>query len=75
MNHTVNQLKRALQISEQILALETELAAVFNGPAKPSALAKLAPVAKAKRSGFSAAHRAKLAAAAKARWARAKKGK
>ena len=74
---TLAQLQRGLQISEQIAALETELAALFSGSPAPKAAA--APAAKApagrKKGGMSAAGRARIVAAQKARWAKIKAGK
>ena len=75
---TLSQLQRGLAISEKIAALETELAAIFNGSvptkAPPSAKAPAAPV-KAKKGGMSPEGRARVAAAQKARWATIKAGK
>ena len=69
---TLSQLQRGLAISEQIAALETELAAIFNGSA-PVSTAKATPAKedgrKAKRS---AATIAKMKASQQARWAKLK---
>ena len=74
---TLAQLQRGLQLSEQIAALEAELAALFSGSPAPKAAA--APVAKApaalKKGGISAAGRARIVAAQKARWAKIRAGK
>ncbi len=66
-NLSLVQLKRAVQIKEQIIRLQTELSDVLGSGAsvknsEPS-------------SGMSAAARAKLSAAAKARWAKIKADK
>ena len=75
---TLQQLQRGLAISDQIAALETELASIFNGaalasPAKATPTEKAAPAQsdgrKAKRS---AATIAKMKASQKARWAKLK---
>ena len=73
---SIDQLKRAVAISEQIQKLETELATIFGKSAKVSAPAAMAAVAakpgrKARR-GLSAEGRARIAAAQKARWAKRK---
>jgi hypothetical protein len=69
MNLSLEQLKEALNIREQIDALENRLASLFSG-----GRASTAPVASsAKRGGrrrMTAATRAKMAAAQKARWAK-----
>jgi hypothetical protein len=77
---SIDQLKRALAISEQIQKLEEALASVFGSSVKlsaPAAPAKAAAVAakprKGKR-GLSAEGRARIAAAQKARWAKVKGG-
>ncbi len=80
---TLAQLQRGLQLSEQIAALEAELAALFSGSPAPKAVAAAAiaaaPVAKApaagKKGGMSAAGRARIVAAQKARWAKIRAGK
>ena len=72
---SIDQLKRAITISEQIQSLEAELASILGASAKVSAPAKVAAAAvktvKSKR-GLSAEGRARIAAAQKARWAKAK---
>src|SRR6185369_9170658 len=66
---TIEQLKRAIQIEEQIEALKAELASVLGGMAKAASSA--VGVKKDRRSGKrSAATRAKMAAAQQARWAK-----
>jgi len=73
---SADQLKRAIQISEQIAELEAELVAVFNGsaPAQRSAAPTGGRVAKSgrKRRTMSAEAREKIAAAQRARWAKTK---
>ncbi len=58
---SVEQLKKAVQIKEQITILESQLAELLGGGSAP-----------ATRGGMSAAARAKIAAAQRARWARVK---
>ncbi|HOK77660.1 MAG TPA: hypothetical protein PLW35_08060 [Verrucomicrobiota bacterium] len=81
LNLTVQQLKRALEIRQQIESLQSELDALLGSPAKAKALpAKAAPKLKAaapapaqkKTWKLSPAARAKLAALARARWRKAK---
>jgi hypothetical protein len=71
---TVDQLKRALVISEHIQKLETELASLLGGSGKAAEPAKA--VIKVKSRGgkrtMSAEAREKIAAAQRARWAKAK---
>jgi hypothetical protein len=62
---SVQQLKRAVQIKQQIEALDLELAQILD--AKPSAPA---PVRPRRKRTMSAAAKAKIAAAQKARWAK-----
>jgi hypothetical protein len=72
---SIDQLKRAITISEQIQKLESELASILGASAKVSAPAKVAAlVAKAPKGkrGLSAEGRARIAAAQKARWAKVK---
>ena len=59
---TVNQLKRAAAIKEQIEALNKELRAILGTPANPGAAPK-------KKRTMSASVKRKIAAAQKARWA------
>lgn len=59
---TVNQLKRAAAIKEQIEALNKELRGILGAPAKPGAAPK-------KKRTMSAATKKQIAAAQKARWA------
>ena len=72
---TLSQLQRGLAISEQIAALETELAAIFNGsaPTKATPTAK-SPAAQAdgRKGKRSAATIAKMKASQQARWAKVK---
>jgi hypothetical protein len=76
---SIDQLKHALQISEQILKLETDLKSVLSGGTLAQgfetsngkqASAEAKP--RKKKSGMSAAGRARIAAAQKARWAKSK---
>lgn len=69
---TVEQLKRAVEIKEQIEQLNTELASILAGQEVGSGRAATAGVGK--RGGMSAAGRAKIAAAQKARWAKTRGG-
>lgn len=80
---SVDQLKRAIAIKEQIENLEAELASILGGTAAPAGKRKYAKRAtsdetekpkKAKRV-MSAEGRARIIAAQKARWAKAKKEK
>jgi len=71
---TLDQLKRGLQIAQQIAALEAEMAAVFGGKAAPSTAvvessAKAGP-RKQRRRKFSAQALANIRAAQKRRWAK-----
>ena len=67
---TLQQLQRGLAISEQIAALESELASIFNG-ATSVPTAKAAPAQADGRSGKrSAATVAKMKASQQARWAK-----
>ncbi|MGC8988550.1 MAG: hypothetical protein ACP5MD_00340 [Verrucomicrobiia bacterium] len=81
LNLTVQQLKRALEIREQIESLQAELDALLGSPAKAKPLpakaatkrAVVAPAAAPKRTWkLSPAAKAKLAALARARWRKAK---
>jgi hypothetical protein len=73
---TVNQLKRAIQISEQIADLEAELASILKGAAPESQQTLSGTDApkrtRRKRRAMSAEAREKIAAAQRARWAKAK---
>ena len=60
---TINQLKRAAEIKQQIEDLNKELASVLSGSTKPGPAAK-------KTEGMSASVKKKIAAAQKARWAK-----
>jgi hypothetical protein len=63
---TLDALKEAVKITEQISVLEAKLAKIFGG----APVAK--PTGKKARGKMSAAARAKISAAAKARWAKVK---
>jgi hypothetical protein len=72
---SIDQLKRAITISEQIQKLESELASILGSSAKASAPATVAAVAGKRgrrKRGLSAEGRARIAAAQKARWAKVK---
>ena len=70
---SIDQLKRALEISQQIEKLQAEFAAVFGG-ASPVAATKAAaqPTTGKGRGKMSPEAREKIAAAARARWAKVK---
>ncbi len=70
-NVSVQQLKRALQIKEQIAALENEANRIL-GSRTTTTISR--PQASRKKGGMSAAARAKISASAKARWAKIKAG-
>jgi|YNPBryantNP2012_1023418.scaffolds.fasta_scaffold02616_4 hypothetical protein len=81
LNLTVQQLKRVLEIREQIESLQSELDALLGSPSQAKPLPAKAPpkpkvaapvVAKKPTWKLSAAARAKLAALARARWRKAK---
>ena len=65
---TVNQLKRAAAIKEQVEKLNKELRAILGGSAKSGAAPK-------RHGGMSAAVKKKIAAAQKARWANLRRAK
>jgi hypothetical protein len=75
---SLEQLKRALQLAEQIQSLEAELATLLGSPSAVRSAAP-APASKpSKRGGkriVSAEARAKMAAAQKARWAKVNRAK
>ena len=66
---TLDQLKRALVISEQIESLQKELAGIFGNHSAPIVTAASTPT---KRKGMSAKARALIGAAQKLRWAKLK---
>ena len=77
-NNSINQLKRAVQIAEQIDRLEAELNHILasaggkastTGSAAPKTAAPKAATPARKKGGMSAAGRARIVAAQKARWA------
>ena len=74
---SIDQLKRAMAIAEDIQALEAEMAALFGqSPVSKSAVqSSAAPKKSGGKSKISAAGRARIAAAQRARWAKAKAGK
>jgi hypothetical protein len=65
---TINQLKRAASIKEQIEGLNKELRSIFAGPGKSAA-------APTKKRTMSAAAKRNIAAAQRARWAKVKGSK
>ena len=75
---SIDQLRKAVKIADQIQKLEKQLAAILGTSAAPAS--KVAPASKAappkakrrKRSKLSAAGRAAIVAAQKARWAKIK---
>jgi hypothetical protein len=72
---TLAQLKRSINISEQIEKLQAELAAVFSGISdaiSPAPAKRVPKKGKRKKGGISAAGRARIIAAQKARWAKVK---
>jgi hypothetical protein len=66
---TVNQLKRAVSIKEQLENLGRELGNIFDSSADSTAAGRN------KRRGMSAAQRRKIAATQKARWAKLRRAK
>jgi hypothetical protein len=70
---SLEQLRRALQISEQIESLKTDLASFFGGVVDVAAEVLAAPMAKAEKRTLSPAAKAKIAAGQKKRLARPKK--
>ena len=84
-NTSINQLKRAVQLAEQIDKLEGELNQIIanaggkvptNAAATPKAAkAPKAPTPARKKGGMSAEGRARIVAAQKARWAKIKAAK
>lgn len=73
---SVEALKKALALAEQIQKLETELAAIFQNNSAPAALSAtpvpVEPKARKKKRVVSAESRAKMAEAQRARWAKKK---
>ena len=69
-NLSVQQLRQAANLKEQIEALENELSRLLGSTTKP-----VAAKAPKRKGGMSAAGRARIAAAQKARWARFKAAK
>jgi hypothetical protein len=75
MRPTIEQLKRAIEIREQIDRLEKELAEILGGAAVPesaSPVGKRAKVKKARKRYLSPEARARIAAAQRERWQRQK---
>jgi len=67
---SIEHLKEAISIKEEIAALESRLNKILGGGSLPSPFSAPAPVAGKKT--MSAAAKAKIAAAARARWAKIK---
>ena len=70
---TIDQLKRAVTIAEEIQKLEAQLASILGNSSKVSAASPILAAAVSKRRGkrvVSAEARAKMAAAQRARWAK-----
>ena len=67
---TIDQLRKALAIAEQIQKLEEEYASIMGGKAAPAPSAPATKTTKRGRKPFSAETKAKMAAAAKLRWAK-----
>ena len=67
---TIDQLKHAVAISEQIQKLQADLAALFNGSIKVTAVPNAVSKPPASKGGMSAEGRARIIAAQKARWAK-----
>jgi hypothetical protein len=84
-NPSINQLRRAVQIAEQIQKLEAELASILKGAGLKSSAASVSLAASTvkakgkkgarKKRVMSPEAREKIAAAQRARWARQKKTK
>jgi len=70
MDLSLNTLKEAVSLRQQIQTLEQRLAALF----RTSGIGTKAPAPSTGRRSMSAATRAKLSAAAKARWAKQRRG-
>lgn len=77
MPSNIEQLKRAVALSEQIERLQRELDQILAGIGGSAAIAPKPTSAPAprKKGGMSAAGRARIVAAQKARWAKLKAGK
>jgi len=67
---SVQQLRHAADLKEQIAALEKELNQLFGSPVTP-----VAAIVVKKKGGMSAAGKARIVAAQKARWAKIKSAK
>jgi len=83
MSISVQSLRKAVQLAEQIESLESQLASILGGVATASGAAQTIAAVQAiaapkagrrKKPHFSAAARARIAAAQKARWAKVKAG-
>jgi phage protein D len=71
---TVAQLKRAVEIREEIESLQAQLASIGGEKDGEPAVARAAKPGKLGKRRMSAAGRARIAAAAKARWAKFRRG-
>ena len=74
LNLSVQQLRQAADLKEQIQGLEKELGQLLGSSGK-AVTAPIAAKAPKKKGGMSAAGKAKIAAAQKARWAKVKAAK
>ena len=70
-NLSIEQLRKAANLKEKIVALEKQLSQLLGATAKAAAT----PALKKKKGGMSAAGKARIAAAQKARWAKVKAAK
>jgi hypothetical protein len=71
-NLSIESLKEAVEIKEQITALESRLSKILGGSGGAGTIPAPLSTAKKGRRKMSAAARAKIAAAQRARWAKAK---
>ena len=78
-NLTPQQLRKAADLQEKIVALQTELIGILGSPipvkASDGDFPHASHQAKSKKRGMSAAGRAAISAAAKARWAKVRAAK
>ena len=74
-NLSVQQLRQAADLKEEVAALEKELGQLLGSTTQPVAVQPTAAIAPKKRGGMSAAGKARIVAAQKARWAKIKAAK